>query len=91
MGSEAGRPPNGPFDSRGRRADIRWSTYFLDDSATPRRQPVYCVVRIQNVFNNPAGNGADRWVAFPRPQAIFQYYSGLTGELLYAESVLASR
>jgi hypothetical protein len=88
--SEAGRPPNGAFESRGKQAEIRWSTYFLDDSATPRRQPVYCIVRLQNVFNNPGKDGADRWVAYPRPQAIFQYYSGLTGDLLYAESILAN-
>ncbi len=87
--SEAGRPPNGPFESRGKQAEIRWSTYFLDDSQMPRRNPVYCLVKLQNVFNNPAEDGQDRWVAYPRPQALFQYYSGLTGELLYAESVLA--
>ena len=88
--SEASRPPNGMFESRGKPAEIRWSTYFLDDSAAPRRQPVYCIVRLQNVFNNPGRDGQDRWVAYPQPQAIFQYFSGLTGDLLYAESVLAS-
>ena len=29
--SEGGRPSTGPFDSRGRKVDIRWSTYVLDD------------------------------------------------------------
>ena len=87
--SEAGRPPNGDFESRGRNAQIRWSTFFLDDSSE-RRRPVYCVVRISNVFNNPGPEGRPRWVAYPRPQAIFQYYDGLTGELLYAESILAA-
>ncbi len=90
VASESGRPPNGLFESRGKPAEIRWSTYFLDDSATPRRQPVYCLVRLQNVFSNPGKDSRQRWIAYPRPQAIFQYYSGLTGELLYAESVLAS-
>ena len=33
--------------------------------------------------------GKDRWVAFPNPQVVFQYHDGLTGELLYAESVVA--
>ena len=87
--SEAGRPPNGDFESRGRNAQIRWSTFFLDDS-TKRRRPVYCLVRINNVFNNPGPSGGSRWVAYPRPQAIFQYYDGLTGDLLYAESILAA-
>ena len=87
--SEAGRPPNGGFESRGRNAQIRWSTFFLDDSSE-RRRPVFCVVRISNVFNNPGPEGRPRWVAYPRPQAIFQYYDGLTGELLYAESILAA-
>lgn len=86
--SEAGRPPNGIFESRGRNAEIRWSTFFLDDSGD-RRRPVYCVVRISNVFKNPDTEGRIRWVAYPRPQAIFQYYDGLTGDLLYAESILA--
>ena len=86
--SEAGRPPNGDFESRGRNAQIRWSTFFLDDS-TERRRPVYCLVRINNVFNNPGPSSRTRWVAYPRPQAIFQYYDGLTGDLLFAESILA--
>ena len=87
--SEAGRPPNGLFESRGKDAEIRWSTYFRDDTPAPRRQPVYTLVRIQNVFPNATQDGEERWVAFPRPQAIIQYYSGLTGKLLYAESILA--
>ncbi len=89
LASEAGRPPNGTFESRGRAAEIRWSTFFLDDS-TQRRRPVFCVVRISNVFKNPDRDGRSRWIAYPRPQAIFQYYDGLDGELLYAESVLAA-
>lgn len=88
--SEAGRPANGPFESRGRTAEIRWSTFFLDDSQPAgRNRPVYCVVRINNVFEVPDGEGRPRWVAYPRPQAVVQYYDGLTGELLYAEAVLA--
>ncbi len=89
--SEAGRPANGPFDSRGRTAQIRWSTFFLDDSApSGRERPVFCVIRINNVFENPDSEGRQRWVAYPRPQAVIQYYDGLTGDLLYAESVLAA-
>ncbi len=90
LASEAQRPPNGRFESRGREAQIRWSTFFLDDTApASRSRPVYCVVRINNVFENEDSEGRSRWVAYPRPQALFQYYDGLTGEQLYAESVLA--
>ena len=85
---EGDRPANGPFDSFGRKCDIRWSTYFAND--IPReelRHPFYCVVQINNVFNNPLKLGQERWVAFPRPQVIFQYYDGRTGELRYAEAI----
>ena len=89
---ESDRPPNGPFDSRGRLCEIRWSSYFRDD--IPRRNlryPVYCVVQVNNVFNNPLDPGHDRWVAFPHPQVIFQYFDGHTGELRYAEAVLSAK
>ena len=56
-----------------------------------RNRPVYCVVKVNNVFNNPVISGTDRWVAYKNPQAIFQYYDGLTGELLYAESIISRR
>ena len=89
--SEAGRPANGRFHSRGRTAEIRWSTFFLDDAVPEaRNRPVYCVIRINNVFEVPDGDGRQRWIAYPRPQAVVQYYDGLTGDLLYAESVLAT-
>ena len=70
--------------------DIRWSTYFRPD--IPRfnlRHPHYCVVQVNNVFNNPIEPDDTRWIAFPRPQVIFQYYNGKTGHLAYAESILA--
>ena len=89
---EGRRPANGPFQYGPRKCDIRWSTFFRDD--VPRDQlhyPVYCVVQINNAFNNPKKLGQERWVAFPRPQAVFQYYDGRTGDLLYAESVAAVR
>ncbi len=91
-GDEGDRAPNGPFNSRGRQCEIRWSSYFRDD--IPRedlRHPLYCVVQVNNVLNNPLRPGQDRWVAYPRPQVVFQYYDGLTGELRYAESIVASR
>jgi hypothetical protein len=91
LGAEGGRPVNGMFDSRGRQVEIRWSTSILDDvPGGLRHYPSYCVVQVNNVFNNPIEEGKDRWVAFPRPQVIFQYYDGLTGDLLYAESILAA-
>jgi hypothetical protein len=35
--------------------------------------------------------GQDRWVAYPHPQVVFQYYHGRTGELAYAEAVSVAR
>jgi hypothetical protein len=88
--SEGGRPANGVFDSLGRKCDIRWSTYFLGDvPGGLARQPVYTVVQVNNVFNNPVKEGEYRWVAYPRPQIVMQYYDGFTGGLLYAEPVPA--
>jgi phosphodiesterase/alkaline phosphatase D-like protein len=89
--SEGGRPPNGRYDSFGRDVDIRWSTYLLD--AVPnelRNRVIYTVVRVNNVFRNEVQPGVNRWVAYPKPQAIFQYYDGITGELLYAESIVGT-
>jgi alkaline phosphatase D len=42
------------------------------------------------VLDNPLEFGQHRWVAFPRPQVIFQYYDGYTGKLRYAHSVRAN-
>ncbi len=89
---EGNRPASGPFQYGPRACDIRWSTYFRDDIPRPQLQhPTYCVVQLNNVFNNPQVVGQERWVAFPRPQVIFQYYSGRTGDLLYAEAISAER
>ncbi|MFT5123263.1 MAG: alkaline phosphatase D [Verrucomicrobiales bacterium] len=87
---EANRPINGPFKFGPRPCDIRWSTTGMDD--IPRRNrtfPHYCVVKVNNVFNNPIERGGERWIAFPKPHVIFQYYNGLTGELDYAETIHA--
>ncbi len=68
--------------------EMRWSTFFLDDTDKEALwQPTYCVVQVNNVFNNPKEIGKDRWVAYPHPQVVFQYYSGNTGDLLYAEAI----
>lgn len=86
--SEGSRPANGPFDSRGRPVDIRWSTYIRDDvPGTLRKMPYYAVAQVNNVFNNPVEPGKPRWVAYPRPHVVISYYDGLTGDLVYAESV----
>lgn len=88
VADEGDRPANGRFDSQGRTCDIRWSSYFLND--IPReelRHTFYCVVQVNNVFNNPLVAEKERWVAFPRPQVIVQYYNGKTGELRYAEAI----
>lgn len=90
LNSEGDRLPNGPFEYNGRKVDIRWSSFVLPDTPVELRNRVlYCVVRINNVWRNPKQDGKTRWVAYPKPQAIFQYYDGLTGDLLYAESILA--
>jgi len=90
--SEGGRPANGRFDSRGRPVDIRWSTYVRDDlPLSLRRMPYFAVAQVNNVFNNPATPGTPRWVAFPKPHVVIQYYDGLTGELVYAEPIHAGR
>ncbi len=87
--AEAGRPANGVFDSLGREVEIRWSSYMRDEVPPElNRQPVYTVVQVNNVFNNEIEEGKERWVKFPRPQIVFQYYDGFTGDLLYAESIL---
>ncbi len=90
LSSEGGRPPNGPYEYNGRKVDIRWSSFVLPDTPVElRNRVIYCVVQISNVFSNPNEPGKPRWVPYPRPQATFQYYDGLTGDLLYAESILA--
>ena len=88
---EGDRPANGLFKYGPREVDILWSTRWESD--VPRDQlrgPTYCVVQINNVYNNPLKVGDERWVAFPRPQVVFQYYNGLTGKLRWAHSVRAT-
>jgi hypothetical protein len=88
--SESCRPINGNYSSGGRDCDIRWSTFFLDDiERFNRRQPIYTVVQVNNVFNNALTPMAKRWVAYNHPQVVVQFYDGFTGNLLYAESIVA--
>ena len=42
---------------------------------------------MNNVLNNPLERGGRRWIAFPHPHVVFQYYDGLTGKLKYAETI----
>lgn len=88
--SEGDRLANGPFDSRGRMCEIRWSTFYRNDVPNKlRRWPVYAVAQVNNVFSNPLKEGEQRWVAYPKPHVVIQYYDGLTGDLLYAEPIHA--
>ncbi len=87
---EGDRPPNGRFQYGPRACDIRWSTYFKGDIPRPLlKSPTYCVVQVNNVFDNPQKEGTHRWIAYPHPQVIFQYFDGKTGELRYAETLQA--
>ena len=89
---ESGRPATGKFKFGPRECDIRWSSYILPDlPRLERLYPHFCVVQVNNVFNMPKKLGGKRWVAYPHPQVVFQYYDGRTGELSYAEAVSLSR
>lgn len=89
---ESDRPATGKFKFGPRECDIRWSSYILPDlPRLERLYPHYCVVQINNVFNMPPKLGDKRWVAYPHPQVIFQYYDGRTGELDYAEAISVDR
>jgi phosphodiesterase/alkaline phosphatase D-like protein len=90
LAAEGDRPPNGRFDSAGRPVEIRWSTFFQPETRREnRRQPVYAVFQLNNVFNNPDTGRQDRWIAYPRPQLVVRWHDAFTGRLLYAESILA--
>lgn len=89
---ESDRPATGKFKFGPRECDIRWSSYILPDlPRLERLYPHFCVVQVNNVFNMPQKLGGQRWVAFPHPQVVFQYYDGRTGELTYAESISLPR
>lgn len=89
---EMDRPATGKFRFGPRECDIRWSSYILPDlERLQRLYPYYCVVQVNNVFNMPQQLGDTRWVAYPHPQVIFQYFNGRTGELAYAESISLDR
>ncbi len=91
---ESDRPATGKWKFGPRECDIRWSSYVLPDIPRPERlYPHFCVIQVNNVFNQPLDRDGDedRWVAYPHPQVVFQYYDGRTGELAYAESISLDR
>lgn len=89
---EMDRPATGRFQFGPRACDIRWSSYILPDlDRLERLYPHFAVVQVNNVFNMPKQLGGERWVAYPHPQVVFQYYNGRTGELDYAEAVSLPR
>jgi len=89
---EGGRPVNGPFKYGPRACEIRWSSTAMEDIPRPARMfPHFCIVQINNVFNNPIELGGTRWIAYPKPHVIFRYYDGLTGDFKYAETIHAVR
>ena len=85
---EGDRPSTGRYQYGPRPCEIRWSSYVQEDIPREARMfPNFCVVQVNNVYNNPVELGGQRWVAFPQPQVIFQYFDGHTGDLRYAESI----
>ncbi len=89
---ENNRPATGLYQSGPRTCDIRWSSYILPDlERSQRMYPYYCVVQVNNVFNMPQQLGGTRWVAYPHPQVIFQYFDGRNGEMQYSETISTRR
>jgi len=89
---ESNRPATGKWKFGPRECDIRWSSYILPDlPRLERLYPHFCIVQVNNVFNMPQKLGDKRWVAYPHPQVVFQYYDGRTGELDYAEAISLDR
>lgn len=92
LSDEGDRPKSGLYQFDKREMDIRWSSFVLDDIPRPQRlYPFYCVVQVNNVFNNPQQLGDERWVAYEHPQVIFQYFDGRTGEFRYSETISTKR
>lgn len=83
-----GLPAQGTFQYGPRPCEVRWSTHVMSDIPREhRRFPNYCVVQVNNVFDNPLEPGTHRWVAWPKPHVMFQFFDGLTGELKYVETI----
>ncbi|MCG8526390.1 MAG: alkaline phosphatase D family protein [Opitutales bacterium] len=92
LSDEGDRPATGLFQFDKREMDIRWSSVIQNDIPRPERMyPHYCVVQINNVYNNPLKLGDERWFAYEHPQVIFKYFDGRTGDFLYAETISTKR
>jgi alkaline phosphatase D len=89
---EGDRPITGKYQSGPRTCDIRWSSYVLADIPRLERcYPFYCVVQLNNVFDMPIQQGDHRYIAYPHPQVILQYFEGRTGRLAYSETITTKR
>jgi len=87
---EGNRPVNGPFKYGPRECEIKWSSTAMGDIPREARMfPHFCVINVNNVFNNPTELNGTRSVAYPIPHVIVQFYDALTGKLKYAESIHA--
>ena len=92
LSAQGNRPANGVFEYGGRKVDIRWSNATVEETPVELRlNPVYATVQINNVFKNRRSSGKDLSVAFPWPQVIFQFFNGIDGDLLYAESIVVRK
>ncbi len=96
LGDAGGSPPSGWYESGDRLVNIIWSSnqYRNDSDRDDRRPgndwPIYTVIRVNNAYNVPARDGSDRWIAFPEPQLIFEFYDGFTGDLVFANAISTS-
>ncbi len=88
---DAGNHPiQGTYKYGPRVCDVRWSSYVMKDiERKHRRFPNYCVVQVNNVFDNPQTPGTHRWVAYPKPHVMFKYFDGRNGNLKYVETIHA--
>lgn len=89
---EGDRPANGRFKWGPRACEIRWSSFVQPDIPRAERHfPFYVVAQVNNVFNNPLKRGDERWIAYPQPQVVVQFYDGYTGDLKYAEAIAGKK
>lgn len=86
----AGNPPRGgPFDSGGRKVNVKWIAGFPNNVPYQRiRNTVYGIVQVNNITRagTPQGSGY-QWTAFDAPQVVVRFHDGHTGRLLYAEGI----
>ncbi|MEM7396462.1 MAG: alkaline phosphatase, partial [Verrucomicrobiota bacterium] len=83
-----GLPAQGRFQYGPRACDVKWSSYVMSDIPREhRRFPNYCVVQVQNVFENPVEPGRPRWVAYRKPYVMFQYFDGRNGDLKFVQTI----